>query len=171
VLIFVVLTIAVFGYLDYAARKSRVDLVLLDSRFKLFRVRDRLRMLAIDGKVEHDNWFDYFDTTLTKMIDLLPALTIWQIALLVFHYRKDIMSEKWHADLDAFLAANPEYQSIFSEYARVIGGFLFGRHWVIKAGFNFVARFTFALTEFKRDSAAIVATAPETSTFLQYCEN
>lgn len=170
-LIFLASLIIIIGYLDYSARKSRVDAVLVKSRFRLFAARDRLRSLAIDEKIAHDKWFDYFDTTLTKMIDLLPTLTVWQIILMIIHYRNDILSEKWHAELDGFLSQNEEYRAIFREYAHAVGDCLLGRHWVLAFGVMTVGKIAMNMSQVKRDAAALVATAPETSTFLTYCEN
>jgi hypothetical protein len=168
---FLISTIVLVGFLDNAARRSRFNILQTRTRFELFRLRDELRMAAIDGQIEQSNWFDYFDTTFTKMIDLLPSLTVWQIAFLMLHYRKDPEMMRKSEALMQFLNedSNHFYRDLFERYAASVGRFLLDRHSVVKIAYKVLERWATDPGKLREETSEIVATAPETSTFSNYC--
>lgn len=165
-------TVILAGYCDRAARKSRIEMLSIETRFRLFGIRDELRNAAIDGRLERDNWFEYFDTTLTKIIDLLPILSVWQIATMLFHYRNDRTSERHIQELTSFLDQdeNEEFRRLYSRFAKVVGAFLIRRHRIMGTLLRVIGKAADGASNVKQDATQIVATAPETSTFLTYCE-
>jgi hypothetical protein len=164
-------TILLIGLLDTAARRSRINALQVQIRFQLFGFRDELRMKAIEGEIVQDNWFDYFDTTFTKMIEKVDELTIWKILLLLVHYHDDEGIARSTKELFAFLYAdgNEFYLDLFGRYAHAMGTYLLHRHRIIGISTALAARVTNRILQIKNDASAVVATAPETSTFTRYC--
>jgi hypothetical protein len=163
--------VALVGFLDHAGRRSRIELQLSQTRFKLYELRDKLRNTAIQGEIEQDNWFDYFDTTLTKMIDILPKLTVLQIILLIYHYRNDEGIRRSTQNLDEFLnaPANKFYKHLFDSYSSCVVNFLMSRHRVLGFAAKQSLKFTVKILLAKARASEVLATAPETSTFGNYC--
>jgi hypothetical protein len=172
-LIFLISLVALVGLWDGATRRSRMSNLLLEKRFKLFKIRDELREMAIDEKIAHDRWFDYFDTTLTKMIDLLPKLSVWNLAVLVIHYRNDVGIEKDEKDLLKFLydEKNKAYLNLYFQFVKTLGEFLFARHRILGFLCFQAAKMATAPSKVKEEATQILTVAPETSTYWKYCSN
>jgi hypothetical protein len=171
-LYFLISLVVLVGFLDRSARKSRIDLLMTETRFRLFAIRDELRLAVMEEEIANDKWFDYLDTSLTKMVDLLPKLSLWQLVVLMVHYRNDQRMMRGNEELMEFVQDkdNKRFSELFGKYLLVVGEFLFRRHRVISLFFVGALRTAKRVTTAKEEAAAIVATAPETSTFFNYCE-
>jgi hypothetical protein len=171
-LYFLISMLIMAALFDRATRRGRIDLVLLDTRFKLFALRDKLRNAAIAGEVPENKWFEYLDTTITKSIDMLPGLTVWEVAGLFAAYRQDESVLRAQTALFQALGQdeNKHLAHIYAELVVRIGEVLFLRHLgtrYLMSGVVFVARRAQGL---KKKFAQIVTVAPETSTLTQYTE-
>ena len=155
--------IVIFGFLDMAARRSYHDRLITKTRFRIFALRDELRLKVIEGEIEQDKWFDYMDTTLTKMIDLVPSLKLSKVLLIVIGYQNDPTIMKSASELSAFLETNPYYADLTHRYFNCVTGFLIKR--------SLTGRIIewFFTQEREDEAVKIMATAPETSTFGEYC--
>lgn len=123
-------TLIMLALLDRATRYGRLELLKLQTRFKLFALRDELRRKLISGEIPNSNWFAYMDTTLTKSIDRLNDFTIWEAAALAASVDGDPSVQKAHKNLQQALKRpeNREIASIFNKYRNCLMGFLYNRH-------------------------------------------
>ncbi len=158
--------------LDKALRRGRIELLLLEMRFKLFALRDELREGVISGTTPENNWFEYLDTSITKAIDLLPTITVWEALALVLRYRND--EEVQRAQMTLFEALsreeNKKLAEIYGEFVVCIVEVLFRRHIGIRYGMTAAAKIVVSAKEFKKKAAQIVTVAPETSTLSHYAQ-
>lgn len=170
-LYFLIALVILFALCDRASRHSRIELLLLNSRFKLFKIRDELRRNAIRGQLETNKWFDYLDTSLTKTIDQLPKLTIWQAFILFVHYKDDEQILNAERELMKALdeEGNEKLSELYSNYLLSVAEFIFTRHRSMRLSFKVLAKATGGLMKLKNEMAKIISAAPETSTLLKYC--
>jgi hypothetical protein len=165
--------IAIFvmvSLLDKALRRGRVEVLLLEMRFKLFAVRDELREGVINGVIPENKWFEYLDTSITKAIDLLPTITAWEVLGLGWRYKND--PEILQAQVALFEALGKEENEKLAEtYGKFLGcivELLFRRHVAIRYGMTGIVLGVKRAQEFKKNSAQIITVAPETSTLIHY---
>jgi hypothetical protein len=158
------------GLLDKALRRGRVELLLLEMRFKFFALRDELREGVIDGSLPENKWFEYLDTSITKAIDLLPTITAWEALALVLRYRNDPdVQQAQLALLTAFSQdENQKLARIYSTFVSHLVELLFRRHIGIRFGMMGLAKTVVSARGFKEKAAKIITVAPETSTFTHY---
>jgi hypothetical protein len=156
--------------LDRAIRKGRIELLLLEMRFKFFALRDELREGVIDGSLPENKWFEYLDTSITKAIDLLPTITAWEALALVLRYRNDPQVEQAQiALLSAFSEEeNQNLAMIYGKFVAHIVEILIRRHIGIRYGMMGLAKIVVGARGFKEKAAKIITVAPETSTFRHY---
>jgi len=118
------------GFLDQALRRGRLDKLKLRTRFELFAFRDELRLALIKGEANPSRWFDYLDTTLTKSIDCLDDINLWESLALIAVYSKNTAIkaaiEKQHAALSD--PANHRLVELQSQYTACLASFLTERH-------------------------------------------
>lgn len=167
VLISILIMVALF---DRATRLSRMDLLLLEKRFKLFALRDELRQGVIDGTMPNNKWFDYLDTSLTKAIDLLPTITVWQTLALLVRYKDDEEIMGAHATLlEAFSEEeNRQLAPVYGKFVVYIAELLYRRHIGIRYGMTALVKVVRGARGFRKKAAEIITVAPETSTFNYY---
>lgn len=172
-LYFLIAIVVLVGLCDMASRQSRTEFLLLNFRFRLFEIRDELRTSAITDEVEVNNWFDYLDTTLTKAIDQLPHLTVWQALILFVHYKDDEDINEARNELMKALnqEGNEKFAELYEEYMTTIGSFIFTRHRSMRLSFKAFAKVTNSLINLKSGIAKVLSAAPETSTLLKHCRN
>jgi hypothetical protein len=156
--------------LDRSLRRGRVELLLLEMRFKLFALRDELRLGVIDGTMPNNNWFEYLDTSITKTIDLLPTITVWEAVGLVWRYKNT--EEIQAAQRDVMLALSEEVNkplaTIYAKFLVCIIEILVRRHVGIRYGMTGLAKVVVGARGLKEKAASIITVAPETSTYYQY---
>ena len=158
--------------LDRALRRGRVDLLLLEMRFKLFALRDELRAGVIAETLPENKWFEYLDTSITKAIDLLPTITAWETVALVLRYQND--PEVQHAQTTLLTALseeeNEKLNEIYINFVLCIVEILFRRHVGIRYGMKGLAKIVVSTRGFIKTAAKIITVAPETSTLTQYAQ-
>lgn len=171
-LYFLISMLIMAALFDRATRRGRIELVLLDARFKLFALRDKLRNAAIAGEVPENKWFEYLDTTITKSIDNLSGLTVWEVGGLFAAYRHDESVLRAQSALFKALAQeeNHDLGLIYGELVYRIGEVLFLRHLCTRYMMYAVVFAASRTQGLKKKFAQIVTVAPETSTLTQYTE-
>ncbi len=171
-LYFLISMLIMAALFDRATRRGRIELVLLDARFKLFALRDQLRDAAISGEVPENKWFAYLDTTITKSIDKLSELTVWEVSGLFVSYRHDESILRAQTALFRALSQeeNQKLAQIYGELVVRIGEVLFFRHLGTRYAMYAVVFCARRARGLKKKFAEIVTVAPETSTLAHYTE-
>jgi len=82
-------TAIMLALLDKTIRGGRVRLLKLELEFKLFALRDQLRIDAIKEESPYNRWFDYMDTTLTRTIGALGTINPWYVVGFMCIHRND----------------------------------------------------------------------------------
>ena len=156
--------------LDKALRQGRTEALLIRVRFKLFALRDELREAVIDGTAPDNRWFEYLDTTITKLIDHLPQITAWEaLAFFISYRRNDSVLRAQEALFDAMCRdENRKLQDIYSKLVLCIIELLFHRHIGITLLTSLTAHVVGSARTLRNRVAQTFTVAPETSTLLEY---
>jgi hypothetical protein len=176
-LVAVIAFFTMLALLDHYTRLGRIEQLALDTRYKLFSLRDILRGFAISGDVDPNCWlFDYLDTSLTRAAGWLPNLTAYEIIGDMISMDRAEARQKLEM-LQAELAKpeNHRFQAIFAGYQNCLRAFLSGRHLAA----SFVGRRLVSLVgtlgsctdhEVEQRKIQAVAADPDTSTLDHYCK-
>ncbi len=126
----IISTIVMLGFLDRSLRRGHLDKLKLKTRFELFAFRDELRLALIRGEVAPGRWFDYLDTTLTKSIDNLDDINLWESIALLLSYSKDPAIEAAIAKQAEELRdpANHRLLDLQTKFTSCLARFLMKRH-------------------------------------------
>jgi hypothetical protein len=176
-LIAVFVFFTMLALLDRYTRQSRVDHLVLETRYKLFRLRDFLRSSAISGDIDAESWlFDFLDTSLTRSAAWLPNLSVYE---LLGDFARNDKTEA--ARLVAVLRQeldkpeNHRFLAVFKGYDTCLREFLKKRHRAItiSGGLVFSICEGFGSTcnrrQIKEHASDVLATDPDTSTLKEYC--
>lgn len=169
-LFFLVSMLIMLALLDRALRIGRLESLRLDTRFRLFALRDELRRAAVNGTVPQNRWFVYLDTSITKAIDVLPHISIWTALALIYTHSDDKSILEAQAELREALAQeeNSQLCLIYVKYLACILTLLRERHRALGYTVFSAAKAIGAMTGLKDRLAAIFTVAPETSTLLEH---
>lgn len=127
----VIFSIALLLYAQYAFRINQA----IDTKFSLFRLRDKLRRAAIGKEIDaRDRLFKAIDTSISKTIKHLARLNLWEILILYSLYRrredlKFIQSEFFE---ELHLPKNDYYKRVYEEYAEITLEHLKNQHYVLR---------------------------------------
>lgn len=156
--------------LDRALRIGRQETLLCETRFKLFALRDELRMAAIEEAIPQNRWFEYLDTTLTKAIDKLPRFTAWEALALYVNHRHDLSISEAVRCLDEALeqSENSGLAEFYDKFVLCLVEFLFERHIVTSHTMLAIANVASGVLTIRDRLVRILTAAPETSTLQQY---
>ncbi|HEX7723891.1 MAG TPA: hypothetical protein VF397_17140 [Pyrinomonadaceae bacterium] len=172
-MLYVLISILIMAaLLDKALRRGRIDLLLLEMRFKFFALRDELRDGVVTGTLPENKWFEYLDTSITKAIDLLPTITAWETVALVLRYKNDPTVQHAQTTLLAALSEqeNQKLNEVYIKFVLCIVEVLFRRHVGIRYGMKGLAKVVVSTRGFVRTAAKMITVAPETSTLTQYAQ-
>jgi hypothetical protein len=166
--------IVMLALLDRTVRNGRLRVLKLETKYKLFALRDELRRAAMRGEIPDNNWLEYMDTTLTMTIERLDAVSLWAVLVMMFRHRKD---EPLFLDLQTKMKAafaleeNKKTAEIHLRYRECLSRFLRARHPIASAVEHTVEGLLTQLEAASRREKAIAQTfaaAPETSTLMRY---
>lgn len=146
---------------------------------RLFRLRDKLRDAAAEGKVTKEDWtFYYLDTSITKMTKNLKSINIfYAMYLRNKHYNdKEIKDFKRHLEFQ--MQKSPEFKSIYKEYQELLSRYMISKH-VVLLSFAAVAVYGYLqsivrLNKWRpktADSIEKLTLVPETSTSIDFIRN
>src|SRR5690348_12729226 len=83
--------------------------------FKLYRVRDKLRMLAAEGKIDpNEKIFDYMDQTISKTVKYLPFINIFIIKWRTKNVKEQVRENV--EKINARISTNEHYVEIRKEF-------------------------------------------------------
>jgi len=132
-----VLLVLLFLVALQMVRLARLEAHLLEYRYRLFALRDRLRRIAIENERLGKNWlFPYLDSTISGAIDLLPTISGWQTLALVpvAHSRRErllVVHEQLRRELGK--SDNAPFRGIYTELWKEIANQLSDRHFIVRA--------------------------------------
>src|SRR5712672_2966688 len=87
------------------------------ARFRMFAARDLLRRKLYIGETADDRWFVYMDTTLTKSIEAVEVINIWEaIAIWKQFGEGDEETKRARQALHEELARNPALREVHDSY-------------------------------------------------------
>lgn len=121
--VFLVLVFLIFW------RKVHIEYHTLLFKYKLYALRDKLRNLAIEGKIDSNNWiFDYYDNTLSKFVNQAYYVTLFRIVMLVLKNggakELSVFASKVNAEVEKI----PELKSIQQEFVLACGKYIKEQH-------------------------------------------
>ena len=157
--------------LDRAVRIERLRLLKLKKQYQLFALRDELRNAAIEGEIEMGRWFECVDTTLTRVIESLDMINIYEMTGLLYVHRHD---EELREALERLKEAldnpkNKKLKEIFVLYGNTMLEFLYDRHYVLINTVTTTDRIYKWTKKAKQIFLDLLMSAPETSTLTEHC--
>lgn len=169
-LYFLASMLIMLALLDRALRIGRLESLRLETRFRLFALRDELRRGGFSGAAPQNKWFEYLDTTITKAIDVLPHINAWEALALLAAYAKDKSVWAAHIELSEALEQpeNHALSEVYDKYLDCIVDLLAERHRTSGRVLVTTARAVGRMAHLKNRLAEIITIAPETSTLLNY---
>ncbi len=110
-------------------RKMYLALVSRRFRYKIFELRDRLRRLAIEEKVDKDSWvFEYYDKSFSKTITDYYYLTAFRLFGSAVKMKGDKEFEEFSVKLESELEKNHDVKKIVDEYYSAVANYVFNQH-------------------------------------------
>lgn len=167
---FWVFIVACFVMLDRAIRENKQTLII-QHRYGLYAHRDSIREDAIRGVINPKQWlFAYLDSSITKMISVLPKLTIWRAISLHASHRGDERLVASISQLKRELSKpdNKVLADSHERFTKMTGMFLFARHSLLRRTVwsTLIAVHLFLRVQnWIRNAVRSLTVAPETSTF------
>lgn len=120
--------LALIGFFAYARSLGNGTLAM-EYRYRLYALRDRLRMRLIDGQIGKRSWaFDYLDSSLSVVIDKLSALSMYRAVLAAVMYHSDPRVAALRANLEIAFNQYPALRETYSEYGDLLLEYFAHRH-------------------------------------------
>jgi hypothetical protein len=158
-----------------AIRRQRKAVLDIEFQFRLFRMRDGLRELAVRDPNVSRNWvFAYLDSTTAKAIGQLPRLSVWKLLALELAYKDDERFETLSANLERELAKAQfrDLKRYADDLMGTFGAYITERHSTLHVCVHIVyavsATMRTAIAELRKRSLEVAMKSPETSTLLEY---
>lgn len=123
-LFLIIITLLVLSYIRYQYIKT----IELKVKYTLYAQRDKLRRLAITGKVDPNSiGFDFLDHTISQSIIELYQITLFRTVLLSLTVsQKGVESKKKFFDNE--IESNEHLLEVFQEYQNVILEYIVYQH-------------------------------------------
>jgi hypothetical protein len=117
ILIPIILILITLLWIRYLYQKN----ISLKYQYRFYALRDQLRKLAIDGKIDPDGTvFDFLDFSISNAIDDLPNLTLWSLtAFRITAIRK----RKYHdfkVSMESEIDKNESAKQIYQEMGAIL---------------------------------------------------
>lgn len=172
----IILLIAVFLYLIFRQRR-----LFLYRKYELalFRLRDKLRDLAIEGKIDADDWtFHYLDSSFSKMTNRFKMLNIFHAIYLRNQHINDTKIIAFGKHLNLELSKNESLKQVYTEYNKILSSYMVEKH-IVMFSVGAVAVYTYikskskiaAMTFNAKESIQNLTILPETSTSEDFIKN
>lgn len=131
IVIFLLLVLSVWR--RYHIRYSAVKF-----KYEIYRLRDKLRMLALNKDIDPNSWiFDFFDNSFSKAIRERYYITLSHLLMLTFVHENEDNIDQFSDKLDKELGANKALMELHSEYLLAIRRYVRDQHYV---SFNFILK-------------------------------
>lgn len=159
---------------DRTLRNERLRTIQLAAKFKLFAIRDRLRIEA--NPTANTELFEYLDTTLTRATVMMDRISLWHALTLIAAYAHDELVQKAISSRRRELEkpANAFYAEIYQQYITCLGEFLLARHCVLVGCLTRAADAISAVNKLvkwadrNREIVSAFGSSPGTSTLLNH---
>ena len=170
-MIFLVLSFIGVAFTYWLSRNLYYDRLETEYSYKYYKLRDKLRRLAIEGKVDKNDWgFDYLDLSLSKTVNKIGSINLFVSVFLTLKHRKDEKYIQFCRNVAKKMKENELFNEIFVEYGKLSSQYVIGRHFWLR----FIFRLTLSTTigsmkvyqkfkQFLDKSSINVRTLPETS--------
>lgn len=160
-----------------SARRERRSVVALEYQYRMFALRDELRKHVIANPSLAKSWvFAFLDSTLTKLVRVLPDMSFWTITGLMLTYRNsDPMRRlRGHLEREYNKTQNAKFQEIESRLMETIGEYIDSKHALMFKVLHFLlfkllTNLLMGVQKLRKDSLEVVVEAPETSTLCEHC--
>jgi hypothetical protein len=159
--------------LDRTLRMGRIELIILETRHKLFALRDLLRDRAIWGAVDpKTELFDYLDASITWRAASLEHATLYDLVGIMLSDHQRALQKGSYAALRKELdkPENSSLKAIYDSYKACMQDYLRARHKVLLPLLRTVAVFFWARrnhkpsetvrSELKQESLELLTTEP-----------
>jgi hypothetical protein len=150
-------------------RIQRDKNVSLKYQYRLYALRDKLRMHVINGKIKKEYWlFNFFDNSICKMIGYLDGLTIYSAVFLILKHKNDECPAKMFEKVQKELSCNRYLSDLDKEYNNIISDYFSERHNILIPVVVFAFSTLNMLTKFKSEGKKKVVNIkllPETSDY------
>ena len=120
--------------LYWKARNLYYDRLELSYKHKLYALRDKLRMYAIQGEIDKNSWiFEYLDTSICRTISALDKLDIYLIMASFLERKKEEEKKKEaFTKLTLESATNNKFiKEIVVNYGKITLGYLISKHFLL----------------------------------------
>ena len=137
-------------------------------KYQIYSLRDRLRFLAINSKVDCESWvFDYFNHSFSKSIRSSYYITLFRLFILSIIHKNDKNLDNFYDQLMDEISKNEHLQKIQEEYVEAVKSYIIGQHFIsttffIKPLSQLILGATKAAQELNRQLKGILI-YPETS--------
>ncbi len=109
----------------------------LKFKYKIYSLRDSLRKMTINGEVEPNWMFDFFDTSLSKAISESYYITLFRLSTLATIHEKDQELMKFSEKLENEISLYPKIKRIQEEYILAVKSYVLDQHYV---SINFILK-------------------------------
>lgn len=146
-------------------------------RYEVYSLRDRLRRLAIEGKLDcNSRVFDFLDLSFSKAIKDHYYMTIFRLVALGKKHSKDMRFKKAYEEVMKEITLNPnnELLEIKNQYEQVVLKYIISQHFVtikcIEPLFAFFDTAAKSKRKFKEITKS-VSYLPETSATAKFVQS
>lgn len=112
-------------------RRLRLKSLCEDYGYQLYALRDELRDLAIESRVQTSHWlYAYLDDTIGRAADALPHMSVARSIVLYLQYKDDEKLKRSYESLTNTLEKpeNADFFRIHDKYVQTVRFFLISRH-------------------------------------------
>ena len=103
----------------------------LKFKYKLYALRDQLRKMAINNKIDSGSWlFDYYDNSFSKAISEAYYLTLFRVVILEFKYNDSKEFENFAKKVEFESRKYPELEQIRKAYFEAVKSYLLNQHYI-----------------------------------------
>jgi len=121
--------ILLYAVVSFFIRRQRNSYLSLKYRYKIYALRDKLRGVLIDDKINKNDWvFDYFDSSFSKLVNQLDMLTIYKAILLYLLNRNNKVVKTFSENLSSNLKRSNTLTEIYVEYGNILLDFFVEKH-------------------------------------------
>ncbi len=126
------LIILVILLVYWRMRNLYYNSLALEYQYKLYRLRDKVRLYAIDKKIKHhDIFFDYMDKSICVTVKELPNFNLLGIFFLYSKHKNEEKAGSFKKMIDGSIK-NEFAKEVFEEYGKIISMYMSKRHYIIK---------------------------------------
>lgn len=105
----------------------------LQFRYDLYKLRDKLRMYAIDNKINANDWiFDYLDSSICKAIKRVTSLNVFLIVWISIKNNNVVAIKEFSKKLQFGLDRNEYLKEVYDEYGFLIFNYFQKKHYLVK---------------------------------------